>query len=253
MKITFLGTGTSHGVPLIGCKCKTCNSKDPHNIRYRSSLYIETDDQTNILIDTPPELRIQLLKFNIVKIDAVLFTHPHADHLLGFDDIRSINKILGKHIPCYGNNFTIDEIKHVFKYIFHAKQKGGGLPQVELNIIKDKFKVRDIEIIPLKVKHGKLNILGYRINRLAYITDSSYIPDETLEQIKDVDLLILEALRHRPHKTHYTLQQALELSEKLEIPRVYLTHIAHDLEHNETNKKLPDNIQLAYDGLSIEL
>ncbi len=250
MKITFLGTGTSHGVPMLGCQCSVCTSKNPKNNRFRSAIYINQAD-LSLLIDTPPELRLMLLKHNITTIDGILYTHPHADHLMGFDDIRAINRLIKNQIPCYGNSYTINEIKKVFSYIDTAIQKGGGLPQVSLNTVLKPFYIKNLKVEPLKVKHGLLEILGYRFGKVAYITDCSYLPGKTRKQLLDLDVLILGALRYRKHPTHFNIDEALNLISKLNVPRVYLTHISHDLEHELVNLQLPHNIQLAYDGLEI--
>jgi len=252
LEIIFLGTGTSHGVPLIACKCKTCRSENDRNKRNRCSVLIKIDD-ISFLIDTPQELRLQLLKHEIIKFDAVLYTHPHADHLLGFDDIRSINRVTGKQIPCYGNKYTINEIKRVFPYIFDAIQKGGGLPQVTFYIMEQATVVSGVKIIPLPVKHGKLDILGYRIGNMAYITDCSYIPEETYYLLKGIDLLIIGALRYRKHKTHMNIEEAISVVKKTGVTRAFFTHMSHDIEYIETMKHLPDFISLAYDGLKVEI
>ncbi|AZO95393.1 MBL fold metallo-hydrolase [Halocella sp. SP3-1] len=252
MKITFLGTGTSHGVPLIGCNCDICLSDDPKNKRNRSSVYIQFDD-LNLLIDTPPELRLGLLKNNISQVDAVLYTHPHADHLMGFDDIRALNMINNKTMPCYGNNYTIKEIKTVFPYINHNIQQGGGIPDVRLITINSNFLIKDKEVYPLPVKHGKLDIYGYRIENMAYITDCSFIPEATFKQLKGIDLIILGALRYRPHSTHMNIEQAIKTIKKLNVSRAYLTHLSHEIEHNKVSRELPENIFLAYDGLIVEV
>ncbi len=232
LEIIFLGTGTSHGVPLIACNCKTCRSKYGRNKRNRCSVLIKLG-AISLLIDTPQELRLQLLKNNISKFNAVLYTHPHADHLLGFDDIRSINRVTSIVIPCFGNKYTINEIKRVFPYIFDAIQKGGGLPQVVFNIIDRPIDISGVKIIPLPVKHGKLDILGYRIGKIAYITDCSYISEETYNKLKGIDLLIIGALRYRKHKTHMNIEEAIRVVHKVGVPRAFFTHIVMRQEINQ--------------------
>lgn len=252
MEILFLGTGTSHGVPLIGCDCDTCLSRDSRNNRTRCSIFIKEKD-ISVLIDTPQELRLQLLDNNITHFDIILYTHPHADHLLGFDDIRSVNRLTGKKVPCYGNKYTINEIKRVFPYIHDAVQKGGGLPEVSFHIIDRTLSFSGIEIIPLPVKHGKLDILGYRIGKMAYITDCSFLPDDTYKLLDDIELLIIAALRYKKHKTHMNIEEVINVIKTLNVPRAYLTHMSHDLEYNRLNYQLPDHIKPAYDGLRIEI
>lgn len=252
MHLTFLGTGTSHGIPIIGCTCPTCQSDNQKNKRYRSSIHINVADK-DILIDTPPEIRLQLLNNHITNIDLILFTHAHADHIMGFDDIRAINRLKKAAIPCYGNEDTINRLRHVFDYIFNPVQIGGGIPQVTLNIKENKFTYQDIEITPLPVKHGKIEILGFKIGKMAYMTDCSYIPDSTLKLLKDIDLLVIDALRYKPHPTHMNLEEALEVIDNLQVNKAYLTHISHEIEHNELSKKLPENVYLAYDGLNVEI
>ncbi|ACL69854.1 MBL fold metallo-hydrolase [Halothermothrix orenii] len=250
MEIVFLGTGTSHGVPVIGCNCKTCQSKNPRNKRTRSSIYVKFES-FSILVDTPPELRLQLLNNGIHKVDAILYTHSHADHIMGFDDIRAFNLINKRPLPCYGNSSTIKDIKRTFNYIFNAVQMGGGLPQVQLIEVNSTFFIEDIKIIPLPVKHGKLDILGYRFGRIAYITDCSHIPESTYDKLEGLDILIIDALRYRPHPTHMNISEALEVIEKTGVSRAYLTHLSHSVEHEELKKNLPSWVRPAYDGLKI--
>ncbi|MCK8816076.1 MBL fold metallo-hydrolase [Natroniella sulfidigena] len=251
MKITFLGTATSRGVPVLNCDCPTCTSQDPRNRRYRSSIYLESEE-LSILIDTPPELRLQLLKNKIKKIDTILFTHAHADHIMGFDDIRAINYLQQSSIPCYGNKQALQEIRKAFSYIFTANQQKGGLPQARLHHKSSPFELGNMKITPLVVKHGNIDILGYRINDFAYITDCSFIPEETFKLLEGVQLLILGTLRYRPHPTHFNLEESLEVIERLNVPQAYLTHLSHKFEHNNLKDKLPDHVLPAYDGLTIK-
>ncbi len=252
MEITFLGTGTSHGVPVIGCKCATCTSDDPKNQRYRSSIYIKLSN-LELIIDTSPELRLQLLRNDISNIDAVLFTHAHADHLMGFDDLRGINRLKKNKISCYGNADTLKEIKRVFSYVFNPGQIGGGLPEVLLYVVSNSFKINGNQITPIPLKHGKLNTLGYRIRNMAYLTDCSELPNSSLNLLKGVEVLIIDALRYRPHPTHMNIAEALEVVNKLNIKEAYLTHLSHDVEYYQSNRELPANVQLAYDGLNLRI
>lgn len=255
MLVTFLGTGTSHGVPIVGCNCETCTSNNPKNQRYRSSIYVQTETGASILIDTPPELRLQLLRSNVTRVDAVLFTHAHADHIMGFDDIRALNRLQEEVISCYGNKDTINSIHQAFNYIFNYVQKGGGIPRVELHKIAPlkPFFISGQSILPLPAKHGKLDVLGYKIGALAYITDCSFIPGSTTEVLQEIKVLIIDALRFKKHPTHMNIEQALKFIEKVGVKRAYLTHISHEIEHDKVSKILPDGVKLSYDDLKIEI
>ena len=252
MLIKFLGTGTSHGIPVVGCNCKTCTSNNPKNKRMRSSIFIQ-EKNNDILIDTSPELRLQMLANDITNIDLVLFTHAHADHIMGFDDLRVINWLKGESVPCYGNKDTMNKIRNIFDYIFDPLQVGGGIPQVTLNTIKSEFEYNNLLITPLEVKHGKLDVLGFKIKNMAYITDCSFIPENTFKKLKNIDLLIIDALRFEEHPTHMNLKEAIEVVKKINPKKAYFTHISHEMEHKETNKKLPENMELAYDGLILKV
>lgn len=254
MKVIIVGSGTSQGVPNIGCKCKTCLSNNPKNKRLRASAYLEVDG-LKILIDTSIDFRQQMLKYNIDDLDAVLFTHHHVDHILGMDDLRQINQRLNKFIDIYGTEITMEEIKTTFRYAMNPKLISyKAVPLINIHIQENKkFKIKDTEIIPVEVLHGKLKIFGYRINNFAYITDASYIAENELEKLKGLDVLILNALRRRPHPTHFNLEQAVSVARHLKPKKTFFTHITHDLNHNEINKTLPGNIKLAYDGLEFEI
>lgn len=250
MELTFLGTGTSHGIPVIGCQCSVCTSSNPKNKRTRSSVILEVQG-LNILIDTATEFRLQALAAQIERVDAVLYTHCHADHVFGFDDLRVFDYHQQQAVPVYGNEPTITELRSVFAYAFRKTQEGGGKPQVETNIVAGQFQIQGVEITPIPVFHGELPIFGYRIGRAAYVTDCSCIPPQSLTLLKDLDLLILGVIRREPHPTHMHLDQALELVETLRPKRTYFTHISHLLDHDETNHTLPQGVELAYDGLRI--
>jgi len=252
LEITFLGTGTSHGVPIVGCNCKTCTSNDPKNKRFRSSIYIKNSDK-NILIDTTPDLRLQLLNNDITDIDIVLFTHAHADHIMGFDDLRAINRLNKADIPCYGNKETLDALKRKFTYIFKDHHCKFAVPSVKLIEIEGVLEFNNLKITPLPVEHNNDTVLGYKVNNMAYITDCSCIPEESFKLIEDVDLLILDALRYKSHPKHFNIEEAVEVIEDLGVKKAYLTHISHEIEHNEVNDKLPEGIQLAYDGLKLKV
>lgn len=252
MEITFLGTGTSHGVPVITCKCSVCSSTNPKNKRTRSSVWVLLDD-VSLLIDTATEFRLQALQAQIEHVDGVLYTHCHADHVFGFDDLRVFSQIMNRSIPVYGNEPTITELREVFGYVFRKTQKGGGKPQVETITVDGSFKVKGIPITPIPVFHGALPILGYRIGNMAYVTDCSFIPEESMKLLTGLELLILGVVRYEPHSTHMHVEQALNLVEELGPRQTYFTHISHLLEHEQVNAALPSHVQLAYDGLRIQI
>jgi phosphoribosyl 1,2-cyclic phosphate phosphodiesterase len=250
-RVTFLGTGTSHGVPMIGCRCPTCTSADPRDRRLRPSILIELTGGPALLVDTSPDLRAQALRLDIRRVDAVLFTHPHADHLLGLDEIRRYNHLQRATIPCFGSPETLTEVRRVFAYAFEPRQQGGGVPRLELVPVTGPFDVAGARVIPLPVLHGQLPILGYRVGSFAYITDCSEIPEASWPLLEGLDVLVLDSLRHVPHPTHFTVAQALDAIARIRPERALLTHIAHDLRHEETAAALPPGVELAYDGLVV--
>ncbi|HKM16694.1 MAG: MBL fold metallo-hydrolase [Firmicutes bacterium] len=252
MKVTFLGTGTSYGVPVIGCDCEVCQSKDPRNHRTRASILIETDN-LHLLIDTATEFRLQALRAGVKKIDAVLYTHCHADHVFGFDDLRAFSYHSGKAVPFYGNYDTIAEMLQVFGYVFRKTQVGGGKPLVKPVVVDGPFQVEGVAIIPVPAYHGNLPIYGYRIGDLAYITDCSRLPQPSLELLTGLKVLILGVIRYEPHPSHMHVDAALELVAKLKPQQAYFTHVTHLLDHETTNSKLPEAVSLAYDGLIITI
>lgn len=260
MKVTVLGSGTSQGVPIVGCHCRACTSSDPKDKRLRVSLYIETDKKINgkplrILIDTSPDFRQQMLVNNITDIDAVLYTHYHVDHIMGLDDIRQINQLHKKYVELYANNETAYRIKQTFSYIFDENTyKGGGIPLVNLHEIDLKpFDVMGQEIVPLEYKHGPTTVYGFRIGDLAYMTDCNFIPETEFEKLHGLKVLIIDALRYRKHETHFSVEEALEASKRINADKTYFTHMTHDIVHKEAGSKLPPNIEFAYDGLSFEV
>lgn len=250
MEITFLGTGTSYGVPVLTCTCPVCTSSDPKNKRTRSSLLI-SEGEINLLIDTAIEFRSQALGVSLRQVDGVLYTHCHADHVFGFDDLRVFSRLTQKSIPVYGNISTINELREVFSYVFRKTQEGGRKPQVETIVVEDAFKIGDVLVQPIPVLHGSLPILGYRIGKLAYITDCSHIPPSSLDLLQGLDLLILGVVRYEPHSSHMHVDMALELARKLQVKQTYFTHISHRLEHYTVSESLPQGVSLAYDGLTI--
>jgi phosphoribosyl 1,2-cyclic phosphate phosphodiesterase len=250
-RVTFLGTGTSHGVPMIGCRCDTCTSPDPRDQRLRPSIYVECSNGGAFVVDTAPDFRTQALRFGVLRVDAVLFTHPHADHLLGLDEIRRFNALQRCAIPCYGDPGTIAEVRRVFAYAFEPRQPGGGVPQLELRPVTGPFEVAGTPVTPVPVWHGQLPIHGYRVGEFAYLTDCSAIPDESWRLLDGVRTLVVGALRHTPHPTHFTVAQALDVVARVGPERALLTHIAHDLGHAATSGRLPPGVELAYDGLIV--
>jgi len=254
VKVTFLGTGTSHGVPMIGCDCATCRSADPRDRRLRPSIYVQTSSGLSILVDAGPDLRMQALTHDVRRVDAVLFTHGHADHILGIDEIRRFNALQQRAMRCYGDETTLGEIRQMFGYVFNpATPKGGGVPELELVTIDGAFSVEGQPIVPVPLLHGRRPILGFRFDGFAYLTDCSAIPDPSWPLLEGVEVLVLDALRQRPHPTHFTVDEAVEVTRRIGPRRAYFTHMCHDLPHAATCARLPDGIELAYDGLVITL
>jgi phosphoribosyl 1,2-cyclic phosphate phosphodiesterase len=252
MKLTFLGTGTSTGVPSIGCECETCISDDPRDKRLRVSILIEHAGQT-VLVDTSSDFRQQALRAGLKHLDAVLITHCHADHIFGLDDIRPLNFRHGA-LGVYANERAWVDIKRIFKYIFEPSHFGGGLPQVIPHTVVPgaPFCIeRQLTVTPLKVIHGRLPVMAYRLNDFAYATDLSEIPPETIEQLRDLDVLVLDCLRFVEHPTHLWLDKALEYIDKIKPKHAYLTHIAHDVKHERDSSRLPAGVEWAYDGLVV--
>ena len=252
MEVTFLGTGTSHGVPMIGCGCETCTSDDPRDRRMRPSILVETDDGAAILVDAGPDLRAQALAYRVTRVDAIIFTHGHADHILGLDDVRRYNAIMRQPMALYGDALTIADIRRLFGYVFDpASPKGGGLPQLELFTIAGSFCLRRQEVVPVPILHGSRPILGLRFARFAYLTDCSAIPDASWPLLEGLDVLVLDALRERPHPTHFSVSEAVDAARRIGARRTYFTHMCHDLSHAATCARLPDGMALAYDGLRV--
>ena len=249
MKVTFLGTGTSQGVPVIACECEVCTSVDFQDNRLRSSIHIEVND-LSLVIDTGPDFRQQMLRNRVKKLDAVLFTHAHKDHTAGMDDIRSFNFLQHADMPIYGRADVIDQLRDEFAYVF-TESKYPGLPQVKVNTItNDPFTIGETEITPIEVMHHKLLVHGFRINDFTYITDANYISESEKEKIIGSKILVLNALQKKPHISHFTLSEALDLIEEIKPEKAYLTHISHKLgKHRDVKKELPENVELAWDGL----
>jgi phosphoribosyl 1,2-cyclic phosphate phosphodiesterase len=254
MVLTILGCGTSTGVPLIHCKCAVCRSKNPKNHRLRQAAWLQARGKS-ILIDTSTDLRQQALRAKIRRVDAVLYTHPHADHLHGIDELRSYNFIQRESIPCYGNEWSCSELRERFPYVFNPTiVEGGGIPQLILNEFDSRAEVLDIAgvpVTPISLSHGSRECIGYRIDSVAYVTDCSYIPATSLDRLKGLSVLVLDCLRLEAHGTHVNLDQALAIVEQVRPKKTFLTHMGHDFEFVKWSKKLPRGVQLAYDGLRI--
>jgi phosphoribosyl 1,2-cyclic phosphate phosphodiesterase len=252
-RVTFLGTGTSHGVPMIGCDCATCRSSDPRDRRSRPSILIQTADATSILVDASPDLREQALRFDVRRVDAILFTHSHADHVLGLDDVRRYNVLQRGRMPCFGDAGTLADVRRTFAYVFNPPQEGGGVPKIDLFPLAGPFCLGRQTFVPVPVMHGQLPVLGYRVGPFAYLTDCNAIPETSWPLLEGVRTLVVDALRHRPHPTHFNLAEALRVVERLGPREAFLTHICHDLPHEATSTSLPAGVQLAYDGLVVEI
>jgi phosphoribosyl 1,2-cyclic phosphate phosphodiesterase len=253
-RVTVLGSGTSHGVPMIGCDCDVCHSADPRDRRTRPSIYVDVADGPKVLVDTSTDLRQQALACGVRRIDAILFTHNHADHVMGLDDSRRFSQMQKGSIPCYADATTVAALHKQFFYVFDpATEKGGGLPQIELNTIDGPFAVAGLRIQPIPLMHGRRQILGFRFGDFAYMTDTNFVPDEAWPLLQGVKTIILDALRHRPHPTHFTVAEAVAVAEQLKPQQTYFTHICHDLPHVATNESLPAGVELAYDGLTFEI
>lgn len=251
MQITFLGTGTSQGVPIIACPCDVCASTDSHDKRLRTSMLIETNGKT-FVIDTGPDFRQQMLRENVKQMDAIIFTHEHKDHTAGFDDIRAFNFVNKKKMEVYASARVQEAIRREYAYIF-SDFKYPGIPEINLHLIENKsFTIEGVDILPVEVMHYKLEVFGFRIGDFSYITDANYISDIEKEKLKNSKVLVLNALRREPHISHFTLEQAIELVKELKPEKAYFTHISHQLGlHADVQKELPENIELAFDGLKI--
>ena len=253
MKITILGSGTSQGVPVIGCSCTVCRSLDFRDKRLRVSLHIEVDNQS-FIIDAGPDFRQQVLRERITHLDALIFTHEHKDHTAGMDDIRSFNFLQKQDIPIYGRSSVLDQLKREFEYVF-SENKYPGIPRVTpISIDNTPFKINHTEVIPIEALHYKLPVFGYRIHDFTYLTDIKTISPSEKEKIKGTKILVLDALQKEDHLSHLTLSEAIELAEEIGAEMTYLTHVSHRMGlHQSINKELPDNIKLAHDGLIISI
>jgi len=255
LKATFLGTGTSSGIPIIGCDCEVCTSRDPRDRRRRTSLYLEAGG-VHLLVDTPPDFREQALTFRMPRVDAVFFTHSHADHIMGFDDIRRYNTMQREVIPAYAGESTMRDLRRVFDYITTESEPWAYRPQIDFRLLEGAVRVGEVTVEPLPVVHGARPANGFLFSagghRLAYVPDCKVMPEETLERLHGVDVMVLDALRHRQHATHMTVEESLACLDRIGAKRSYLIHLCHELCHAGLEGALPTGVQVAYDGLVIE-
>lgn len=253
MKVTFLGTGTSQGVPVIGCDCQVCKSLDFRDKRFRSSIHLEVNG-VSLVVDTGPDFRMQMLRAGVKKLDAVIFTHEHKDHTAGLDDIRPYNFSQQMDIPIFGRRQVLEQIQQEYSYIFSAK-KYPGVPQVNaIEITENPFRVNGLSIIPIPVLHYKLPVLGFRFGNFSYVTDANFIPEDSMKLLEGTEILILDALQKDSHISHFTLDEAVEIAQKIGAKKTYFTHISHRMGlHEQIDRELPEGIALGYDGLEITL
>lgn len=253
MIVTFLGTGTSQGVPVIACECSVCRSQNPKDYRLRASILIESTE-AKIVIDSGPDFRQQLLRENLKTLDAVVFTHEHKDHLAGLDEVKAFNFLNKMRMPVYATERVQTALKREFEYIF-SEEKYPGIPEIDLHTINDKpFRIKDVEFLPIDVLHFRLPVKAFRIKDFTYITDANYISEQEKEKIKGSKIIVVNALRREQHVSHFTFQEAIDLMRELKPEKAYFTHISHQLGlHEEVSKELPDFIEIAFDGLKIEI
>ena len=253
MEIIFLGTGSSTGTPVIGCECPTCMSSDPRNKRTRCSIAVQAESGETLLVDTGPDLRLQALREKILRVDGVLYTHTHADHLNGIDDLRNFCFLQKQPIPVFGNDIAIHDIQQRFTYAFAAPGQHWDKPVLKAYVAQEAFELAGLKITPIPVLHGKLPILGYRINNMAYITDVSNIPDSSMPLLEGLDVLLLDCLHYRPHPTHIHFDKSLEYALSINAKETFLIHMTHQMEYGEASSKLPSNVRLSYDGLRLKI
>jgi phosphoribosyl 1,2-cyclic phosphate phosphodiesterase len=245
----MMGSGTSTGIPVIGCACRVCQSANPRNRRWRPGLKIELRmgiESRIVLVDTPTDLREQALRFGLPRVDAIVFTHPHADHIYGLDDVRIFNFLQRAPIPCYGSEETLRNIRRAFAYVFEAGPVGGGKPQLDLIPVREPFELLGRTFVPVPVWHGEMEVFGYRTGGFAYVTDCNRIPETSFGLLEGIEVLVIDALRHRPHSTHFSVEQAIEAAERIGARRTIFTHMTHEVDHDDP---LPAGVEFGYDGL----
>ncbi len=257
LSITFLGTGTSQGIPFVACDCAVCRSDDPHDRRLRSSILVESE-KIVFLVDTTPDFRAQALRHNLRRLDAVVYTHSHMDHIAGFDDLRRFCELSARPMPIHASPDTMADLRKIFYYAFNGQQASPTYVQAEPHEINGPFRLGDVEVIPAEVPHGRMTVYGYIFSRegrklTAYFSDCHHVPSEIVAQIRDIPVLIIDTLRHKPHPSHLSLGEALAIAADVRAGRTLLTHIGHELGHETTNAILPPEVRLAYDGLRIEI
>jgi phosphoribosyl 1,2-cyclic phosphate phosphodiesterase len=239
---------------MIGCDCEVCTSDDPRDVRFRPSIYVEMNDGLRVLVDTTPDLRTQALRHGVRQVDAILFTHAHADHVMGLDEVRRYNALSRKPMPVYGDERTLEALRRTFSYIFEPDApRGGGVPDLRLWTIGGRFSVGRQEVVPVPLRHGPWAILGFRFGPFAYLTDCNAVPDSSFGLLEGVDSVVLDALRRRPHPTHFTVDEAVAVARRIGARRTYFTHMSHDLGHAVTCASLPDGMALAHDGLVLDI
>ena len=252
MRVTLLGTGTSYGVPVIACECEVCTSENPRNKRMRSSAFVEVDGR-GFLIDTTPELRLQALRSDVRRVDAVLYTHYHADHVNGLDDLKAFNRVIGGPLPCFGNRETEAALRRGFPFAFAGTPFVGAIPHITFRVVEAPFDLLGVRVTPVELQHGGIVATGWRIGNAAYLTDCNGIPARSMELLEGLELMVIDALRPFPHPTHFSIPEAVEVARRLRPGLTLLTHLTHDVEYARISAELPPGIELAYDGQVIEL
>ena len=252
MRLTLLGTGTSYGVPVIACSCRVCTSDDPRDKRTRAAAFVEVGGR-GFLIDTGPELRLQALRNDVRRVDAVLYTHYHADHVNGLDDLKAFNAVLQGPLPCFGNRATEAVLRDRFDYAFAGTPYVGAIPHITFRSVEAPFDALGVRVTPVPLRHGRIEATGWRIGGAAYLTDCNGIPPRSLELLGDLDLLVIDGLRPRPHPTHFSIPEAVEVARELRPKLTLLTHLTHEVERDVVGPELPPGVELAYDGQVIDL